>query len=102
MNSNTISNTKISVPIGIQKGCHPKGSTTISKIEIENKIELAKDKMAILYKAIKDENGGVVKNRAFKIIHNTFKIIHHTVLTKFDIHNAGIKVNDECTQQQFL
>ena len=42
----------------LNKGGRPKGSTTVSKLDIKQKIEVAKNEIAILYKASKDKHVG--------------------------------------------
>ena len=53
------------------KGGRPKGSTTVSKLDIENKIELAKNEIAILYKTSKDKKGGRMKKGSYKTVHDS-------------------------------
>ena len=49
-NDVAISNVTTLVDSSIKKGGRPKGSTAASKVDIQNKIKLAKDKISIIYK----------------------------------------------------
>ena len=81
---NTISVTSITIE---NKICgRPKGTTTASKLDLEQKIRLAKDKMSILYDSNKSENNGVLKQ-------GVYQMIHDRVLTEAGINGLGININ---------
>ena len=67
------------------KGGRPKGSTTVSKLDIRKKIELAKNQIAILYTDSRDKNGGSLKR-------GTYKTIHDSVLNELGITTTCEKV----------
>ena len=69
----------------LNKGGRPKGSTTVSKLDIKQKIEAAKNEIVILYKASKDKQVGRLKMGTYQIIHNAV------------FHELGIPVNNKTT-----
>ena len=75
----------------LNKGGRPKGSTTVSKSDIKEKIELAKNKIASLYKASKDKHVGRLKTGTYKTT------IHNSVF-----HKLGILANNETSIQEQL
>ena len=94
-NDVAISNVTILVDSSIKKGGRPKGSTAASKVDIQNKIELAKDRISIIYKYRKDDNNGLLKN-------GDYKKIHDSVLKDLGIDDQDIAINPRCIQQRVL
>ena len=62
---NTSNNAMVLHTINNKRG-RPKGSTTVSKLDVRKKIELAKNEIAILYTASIDKNGGSLKKGTYK------------------------------------
>ena len=78
-----------------KKSGRPKGSTEVSKLSLENNIQLAKDRMVILYETSRNENGGSLKR-------GSFKKIHDTVLTSLGIHDKGLSISVRCIKTRVL
>ena len=94
-NNVALSNVTILVDSSIKKGDQPKGLTAASKVDIQNKIELAKDRISIIYKYRKDENNGLLKN-------GDYKMIHDSVLKELSIEDQDVVINPRCIQQRVL
>ena len=75
------------------KGGRPKGSTTVSKLDIRKKIELAKNQIAILYTASRDKNGGSLKR-------GTYKAIHDSVLNELGITDEEASIMVVCIRRR--
>ena len=95
---NDSSNTTIlgnTITITNKNGGRPIGSTTISKLDLEKKILLAKNEISILYRSMRADNNGVLQ-------WGTYNTIHDKVLKQLDIHNMGVSISIRCMQQRVL
>ena len=94
-NTGNTSNNAMALHTINNKGGRPKGSTTVSKLDIRKKIELAKDQIAILYTASRDKNGG-----SLKICTN--KTIHDSVLNELGITDEEASIKVACIRRRIF
>ena len=82
---NRLYNTDISLDTNTtDKGGRPVGSSRLTIIENQSKIEIATEKIAILYQDERIKNGGSLKR-------SMYKSIHDNVITSMGLGNSTIK-----------
>ena len=93
--SSDIANTCTTIVLNddVQKGGRPKGTTKVSKLNIDEKKVIAYNEIAKLYSAKRDENGGFLNRGQFKMITNT-------VLKRLKLDPEQVRISAECIRSR--